>query len=188
MKKTLKSFGIKSLAAFLSVVMILTALPLYVFAIDMDASDYSSDDHSFDRLSEAFEVVELRDESVKHFRLEDGSYVAAQYDVPVHYLDKNGVWQDIDNSLSVNGNEYSTTNARIKFAKKITGNENLFTLHDGNYKITMSLDNAIKKTQGKIINVEDDPENESKLQKMMALKNLTSQIIYEDILSDVDLQ
>lgn len=188
MKKTLKSFGIKSLAAFLSVLMILTALPLYVFAIDMDASDYSSDDHSFDRLSEAFEVVELRDESVKHFRLEDGSYVAAQYDVPVHYLDKNGVWQDIDNSLSVNGNEYSTTNARIKFAKKITGNENLFTLHDGNYKITMSLDNAIKKTQGKIINVEDDPENESKLQKMMALKNLTSQIIYEDILSDVDLQ
>ena len=188
MKKTLKSFGIKSLASFLSVLMILTALPLYVFAIDMDASDYSSDDHSFDRLSEAFEVVELRDESVKHFRLEDGSYVAAQYDVPVHYLDKNGVWQDIDNSLSVNGNEYSTTNARIKFAKKITGNENLFTLHDGNYKITMSLDNAIKKTQGKIINVEDDPENESKLQKMMALKNLTSQIIYEDILSDVDLQ
>lgn len=188
MKKTLKSFGIKSLAAFLSVLMILTALPLSAFAIDMGTSDYSSDDHSFDRQSEAFEVVELRDESVKHFRLEDGSYVAAQYDAPVHYLDENGEWQNIDNSLSDNGSEYSTTNARIKFAKKITGNENLFTLHDGNYKITMSLDNAIKKTQGKIINAEDDPKEESKLQKMMMLENLTSEIIYENILTDVDLQ
>ncbi len=188
MKKTLKSFGIKSLAALLSVLMILTALPLSAFAIGLESSDYSSVDHSFDRLSEAFEVIELRDESVKHFRLEDGSYVAAQYDAPVHYLDENGEWQDIDNSLSDNGSEYSTTNARIKFAKKITGNENLFTLHDGNYKITMSLDNAIKKTQGKITNAEDDPENESKLQKMMMLENLTSEIIYEDILSNVDLQ
>lgn len=188
MKKTLKSFGIKSLAAFLSVLMILTALPLSAFAIGLDSSDYSSVDHSFDRLSEAFEVVELRDESVKHFRLEDGSYVAAQYDAPVHYLDENGEWQDIDNSLSDNGSEYSTANARIKFAKKITGNENLFTLHDGNYKITMSLDNAVKKAQGKITNAEDDPENESKLQKMMMLENLTSEIIYEDILTNVDLQ
>lgn len=188
MKKTLKSFGIKSLAAFLSILMILTALPLSAFAIDQGASDDSSVDHSLDRLSEAFEVEELRDESVKHFRLEDGSYVAAQYDVPVHYLDENGEWQDIDNSLSDKGNEYSTNNAKIKFAKKITGNENLFTLHDGNYKITMSLNNAIKKTKGKITNTEAAPESESKLQKMMMLENLTSEIIYEDILTNVDLQ
>ena len=92
MKKTLKSFGIKSLAAFLSVLMILTALPLSAFAIDLGASDDSSVDQPLDRLSEAFEVEELRDESVKHFRLEDGSYIAAQYDVPVHYLDENGEW------------------------------------------------------------------------------------------------
>ena len=68
MKKTLKSFGIKSLAALLSVLMILTALPLSAFAIGLESSDYSSVDHSFDRLSEAFEVIELRDESVKHFK------------------------------------------------------------------------------------------------------------------------
>lgn len=188
MKKTLKSFGIKSLAAFLSVLMILTALPLSAFAIDLGASDDSSIDKSLDRLSEAFEVDELRDESVKHFRLEDGSYIAAQYDVPVHYLDENGEWQDIDNSLSDIGNEYSTNNAKIKFAKKITGNEDLFTLHDGNYKITMSLNYAIKKTKGEITNAEADSESESKLQKMMMLENLTSEIIYEDILTNVDLQ
>lgn len=144
MKKTLKYFSIKSLATILSVLMILTALPLSAFAIDL-GSKSSATDNSYERLSEAFEVEELREESVKHFRLEDGSYVAAQYDAPVHYLDENGEWQDIDNSLSDNGSEYSTTNARIKFAKKITGNENLISLHEGNYKITMRLDNAIKK-------------------------------------------
>lgn len=42
MKKTLKSFGIKSLAALLSVLMILTALPLSAFAIGLESSDYSS--------------------------------------------------------------------------------------------------------------------------------------------------
>ena len=130
MKKTLKSFGIKSLAAFLSVLMILTTLPFSTFAISLGDSDDSPVDYSLNRLSEAFEVEDLRSEFVKHFRLEDGSYIAAQYDVPVHYLDENGEWQDIDNSLSDIGNEYSTNNAKIKFAKKITGNENVFTLHD----------------------------------------------------------
>ena len=188
MKKTLKSFGIKSLAAFLSVLMILTTLPFSTFAISLGDSDDSPVDYSLNRLSEAFEVEDLRSEFVKHFRLEDGSYIAAQYDVPVHYLDENGEWQDIDNSLSDIGNEYSTNNAKIKFAKKITGNENVFTLHDGNYKITMSLNNAIKKTKGKITNAEADTESESKLQKMMMLENLTSEIIYKDILTNVDLQ
>ena len=77
MKKTLKSFGIKSLAVLLSVFMILTALPISSFAIDFGSSDVSSDD-SLERIGEAFEVEELRDESVKHFRLEDDSYIVAQ--------------------------------------------------------------------------------------------------------------
>ena len=173
MKKKCKSFSIKSLAAILSVFMILTSLPLSVFAVDFESdgspAEASSSEQKQNRISEAFEVEELREESVKHFRLEDGSYIAAQYDAPVHYLDENGEWQDIDNSLSDMGNEYSTNNAKIKFAKKITGNENLFTLHDGNYKITMSLNHAVRKTKGKITNAEADSESESKLQKMMML-------------------
>ena len=32
----------------------------------------------------AFEEASLRSERVKHFRMGDGSYVAVQYDVPVH--------------------------------------------------------------------------------------------------------
>jgi len=83
---------------------------------------------------EVFEVTELREENTKHFRLEDGTYLAASYVAPVHYKDEEGKWQDIDNRLFLLGSEFSTTDAKIKFSKKITGNENLFTLRDGNTK------------------------------------------------------
>ena len=90
--------------------------------------------------------------NVKHFHTGNGSSVAIMYATPVHTLDENGQWQDIDNRLSASSSEFSTNNARIKFAQKITGNEVIFTLHDGNRKITMSLDNAIKKTTGSATN------------------------------------
>ena len=44
------------------------------------------------------EEVDLRDASVKHFRLEDGRSMAAVYAEPVHF-EKNGVWTPIDNTL-----------------------------------------------------------------------------------------
>ena len=60
----------------------------------------------------AGEVPELRDESVKHFRMEDGSFIAVDYGIPVHYLDEDAGWQDIDNTLhpveTGNGNGYAT--------------------------------------------------------------------------------
>ena len=46
------------------------------------------------------EITELREESVKHFLCEDGSYIAATYATPVHYQE-NGIWKEIDNSLSL---------------------------------------------------------------------------------------
>ena len=46
------------------------------------------------------EVTELREESVKHFLCEDGTYIASTYSVPVHYKE-NGEWKEIDNSLSL---------------------------------------------------------------------------------------
>ena len=188
MKRKVKTISIKSLAVFLSIVTILLSLPTNIFAFDFDTSD-NSDKPNKGYLKDAYEVIELRDESVKHFKLEDGSYVAVQYDTAVHYLDGNGRWQDIDNTLSSNGSEYSTSNARIKFAKKITGNEALFTLHDGNKKITMSLDGAKKKTTGNVTNIDAEFDDAAtKLQKMMTLNKLSSKILYADILDNVDLE
>lgn len=134
-----------------------------------------------------FEDVSLREESVKHFHLEDGTYLAAQYNYPVHTKDTNGEWQDIDNSLSDSGSEFSNSNARIKFVKKINGSSELFALHDGNTKLTMSLLGAKKGTVGEVTNGQDT-EADTKLQKMMNLEKLSSKVIYRDVLDGVDLE
>jgi len=49
------------------------------------------------------EDPEKRTENSKTFLMNDGSYMLAAYNEPVHYKDEEGLWQDIDNTLSVEG-------------------------------------------------------------------------------------
>ena len=163
--KNFKTSFKKALSILLVAIMLVMILPASVYADAIESFErLSRSSEDTDLIKNVFEDEALREEYVKHFRLEDGSFVAAQYEKPVHYLDEDGVWQDIDNTLLSDGSEYSTSNARIKFAKKITGNEVLVTVHDGNHKITMSLDGAIKKTQGKVIKQNSDVDNFTELQ------------------------
>lgn len=185
MSKQRKS-ATKILSLLLSVLMIVSALPLSVFAVDSSDGNAEKIANNLNLVKDIVEIKKLRDENVKQFRLEDGTYIAAQYDVPIHYLDENGDWQDIDNSLVESGSEISTNNARIKFAKKITGNETLLTIQENNHKITMSLNGAIKKTTGSI--VDDVADGSTKLQKMLSLDNLTAKVLYEDILGGINLE
>ena len=48
------------------------------------------------------EIESKRDANTKHFLLSDGTYLATTYDVPVHYKDASGAWQQYDNSLEEN--------------------------------------------------------------------------------------
>ena len=91
----MKKFGLRSLSILLSILMVLYLLPMAVFADSFAESkkekaqnNISQEDRS--AISELFELEELREETVKHFRLEDGSIIAVQYDDPVHYLDTDG--------------------------------------------------------------------------------------------------
>ena len=48
------------------------------------------------------EVTALRAETQKHFRMEDGSYIAVDYGIPVHYTEDDGEsWEEIDNTLTL---------------------------------------------------------------------------------------
>ena len=189
--KGIKKYTFKTLAIFLSILMIIYLVPTFVFAewIDELTPDTSGENtEATERASEIYEMTERREESVKHFHCSDGTNVAVQYDMPVHYLDGDE-WKDIDNTLSASGSEYSTGDARIKFAKKITGNESLFTLHDGNSKIVMSLDGAEKKTTGTVTNQNTEyGSTATQLQKLMTLDKLSSKIVYSNILDGVDLE
>ena len=184
MKKSRTSYSIRFLAMFLSVLLVLLSVPLTVLAVPADPTN-SAATYNHD----VFEVKERRNAYTKHFKLEDGTFTAVQYDVPIHYQDIAGDWQDIDNHLKASGNEYVTSNARVKFSKKVTGNEVLFTLHDGNRKITISMDGAIKKTSGVVTNTNTEfDQNVTQLQKLTTLDHLSSRILYADILDGVDLE
>ena len=193
--------GARALCMILSVILIFYVIPATVYAevasafsdeeaaetVTEDAVTENSGANALDYTPVLYEVADLREEGVKHFHLEDGSYVAAQYAYPVHYLDDSGKWQDIDNSLTESGGMLANSTARIKFAKKITGNSTLFTLHDGNTKLTMSLVGAQKGTVGEATNYAD-AESDTELQKMMNLEKLSSRVLYADILDGVDLE
>ena len=154
----------RTISLLLTLVLLFLAIPQIIFAEIRDAAkdeselsaslienaDSHAPGYTYNVTGDAYELEDRREAAVKHFRTEDGSVVAAQYPTDVHIIDSDGKWADIDNTLTDQGNEYGTGNTGIKFAKKITGNESLFTIHSGNGKLTMSLDGAIKKTEGSI--------------------------------------
>ncbi|MBE6644827.1 MAG: RHS repeat protein, partial [Ruminococcaceae bacterium] len=198
MQKSKTTIITKLVSFALSLLILFYAIPSIVYAETIDAlSDIGNkkDGASADASESVsgislpvYEVEELREENVKHFKLSDGSYVAAQYTYPVHYDGGNGKLLDIDNSLrEASGGVFANENARIKFAKKITGNGSLFTLHDGSKKIELSLDGAKKGTAGSVTNGED-AEDATELQKMMNLEKLSSSVVYKDILDGVDVE
>lgn len=135
-----------------------------------------------------YEIVSLRDENVKHFQLSDGTYQAVVYGEPVHRLNSDGEWEEIDNSLAEANGAIITGDSRVKFAKKITGNESIYTLHNGSYKVTVGLLGAQKKVEGVVVNSSETEEATTKLEQLIDVDNISSSIIYTDILDGIDIE
>ena len=87
----------------------------------------------------------LRTETEKHFRMSDGSFMAVSYGTPVHYMDDDGTWQDIDNTLSLSDDQsaYCLNNAQVStmFAGNLSGGEVFTTSYDGT-SVSISLMSA----------------------------------------------
>lgn len=112
----------KSVSFILTLLIIFYAIPTVIFAelkesLTGEETVASCEGAALDAIGNAshgiYEVAELREENVKTFRLSDGSFVAAQYNSPIHRLDSEGKWQDIDNTLTESGSELSTSDARV---------------------------------------------------------------------------
>jgi len=186
MKKRMERTLTRSLAVLLAILMLVAIFPMSVLAQMLE-------DGSAETLTpyndEPFELVELREENVKHFQNADGTVVAAIYPNAVHYKDDDGTWQDIDNTLTGGLVNYSDARERVKFVKKTSGNGKLFTLHEGEHKITLSMNDANKKVKGTITNTATAwGEDATSLQKMAALDKLSAKILYPDIVDGVDLE
>ena len=124
MKTKMKRYGFKFTSAFLAFLMVFYLLPVTVFADMLDTEDADIEfvqtemTASPELENDIFEVTDKRTANTKTFHLSDGTYYVAQYVTDVHYMDENNVWQDIDNRLILSGSEITTSNAKIKFAKK----------------------------------------------------------------------
>ena len=185
----MKKFSMKFIAGLLSVLLVIMSLPVSAFAIDLSGDTSPPTISQEEANHDIVEIVDMRTATDKYYRLDDGSYYVAHYNSDVHYLDDNGVWQDIDNSLAVNGSEITTSNAKIKLAKKTTGNGEIFTIHDGNRKLSLSLNGANKKVEGIISNNETEFDDDAtQLQKMTTLDKISASVRYNDILENVDLE
>lgn len=143
------------------------------------------------------EITEKRQENTKYFLMSDGSFMAAQYSGPVHYVDSEGEWTDYDNSLSeteatqeqadlfgeselyMTGNEADN----VVFAPKSNSNT-LVSYEAKDYPISLNYQSAKKS----YIKVNDEELELKGNDAYLTLPDVSQEVLYEDVFSDVDLQ
>ena len=146
---------IRMLAFILAIVMMLEMGPMQVFATGSGATTEYADTIASEETAPAAdakipevyiegEVTELRSEYEKHYRLTDGSFMAVQYQVPVHYEDE-GQWVDIDNTLEAvtmfsGDTVYQAVNGENvqAFASDLSDGT-IMTMANGDHMISMSI-------------------------------------------------
>ncbi|WP_052085817.1 DNRLRE domain-containing protein [Clostridium sp. HMP27] len=160
------------IARMLIVFMITVMLPVRVFAAGEDgivttAQEVSENINIESEELEAKivgEVKEKREKNVKYFFKDNGTYEAAIYNTPVHYLE-NGVWKDIDNSLVEEKDEENSNvlgNKENDYKVKIGKNSNakkLVTIAKDNYELSWNIENP-KESPARVQALEEEKLNE----------------------------
>ena len=135
-----KSLWTRLLSLLLAVVLCVELLPAVGSAVSPSEDLEHTVEGTVEEPAEvAFEEASLRGERVKHFRMGDGSYVAVQYDVPVHHRDADGRWQDIDNTLELVGQTYAVEDGSVAFAASLNGDA-VFTADADEHRVQLFLD------------------------------------------------
>ena len=159
---------------------------------DYESTDAVSEETESEQAEILYEIISLRDEYSKRFMLSDGNVQIARYDSAVHFLDENGEWKDIDNSLQssdaidsedFNGYENKANEIKVKFSKSSDASK-LFKYQFDKSSITWGLSNADKKAakiskRNAVVHSDDDK---------LALENTQSGVTYTDIMPSTDLQ
>lgn len=204
---------LKMIAAAMAAVLAIQVIPFSAMAVGDEINDTIDHEAIIDKLhadeaenAEAQAIVAeetgMRSENEKHYRLEDGSYVAAQYPTAVHYKDENGNWVDIDNTLSFEESKSDEdfdgyTNNENSFSVKLANDakDQLFRLNDGEGSVSMKLsESAVQSSEISVENADSTAAAQSALtieeqnEAAMSLDALTSKAEYADVMPGVDLE
>ena len=212
----------KFLSLFLSVVVLLGCFPITASSkeaqttLDTENSvlgneglstynEYSTQTQEFvsdEIIGNVEEIVSLREESVKHFRLSNGSYEAISFSAAVHRKDKEGAWQDINNNLTLvrDGEKqgYFTDDMRTSFASSFMYGRELFSINENGYEISMTPLSTGKATtetkQSAIYPIVTNAERKTSQTKFDSIESAIQQIdnrvsiVYNDIRENTDIK
>ena len=135
-------FVLKFIAAFTSIVLLFASVPGQVFAIDLVVGQEQKNTVENDDEGEVFIVGEdqsKRGQFEKHYLCSDGTYMSVTYPEAVHYLDADGVWQDVDQTLCFDAQTgvYTggTADFRVSFASGASATDMARMEHNG-YTLT----------------------------------------------------
>ncbi len=200
MKNTSKIFKF-TIALILSLTIAFT-LPLQVFAITLPEIDTSINTEGYSTEAQPYKVgniiaeaTDKREEYTKQFILDDGSFMAVSYSYPIHFKDDNGNWIDYDNTLQetsstatedeATATEYTNKNSDIKvnYSNKSKEN-NMIKIKADDYQVSWGYPNTNKVTAQVVTNNEQLEGNE----KYTTLTNLTSEVLYENVYNNIDIQ
>ena len=187
---------ITSLAIIMSLLMALYLFPADVAAVYMTADadiennvNEQPENQNNDQAEKAdalFEMTELRTSDTKYVRMSDGTIQALVYDTAVHAKDETGKWQEIDNRLTEKDGKVGSD--RVTFEKKIT-NGKLFTLRDGDKRISLSISGSIEKAPLTVVNDgRSDAKYDTKLEEISTITKSISSVRYNNVFPSTDLE
>ncbi len=195
----MKKLSSKILSVVLVVLLLIQILPMSTFAQEFSATEVNSEE-AIEDATVVGEIEELRTESTKHFRMSDGTYIAATYPEPVHY-EVNGEWKEIDNTLveeKVDDQSYFTnknSNNKVTFSESLSDESVEIKSADG-YEISLTPVTDKKEAKVKKKDVEDltsakalkKQEKADKKAEKMVLKDKKSALKYSDVFEDTDIE
>lgn len=193
---------LKIISIILSILLIIEILPMSVFAQELNNIESTNIDTEVEEEATIIgEIESERTENTKHFRLSDGSFIAATYPEPVHYM-VDGEWEEIDNTLvekTIDGTDYyvnEKASNKVAFSQVLSDESVIIQDADG-YEISLTpITDKANKSKGKKKDVEDltssklmkeQAKADKKAEKMEA-KNKKSGVKYSDVYNDTDIE
>jgi len=137
----------------------------------LNESDINKDDNIFENFNQGIEILSKRGKREKHFLQENGDIIATMYSDDVHF-EKDGNYEEIDNSLVKVENYYRNKNNSFKVYFNETNNVNLmgYELLNGNLNISVLNSNNVP------IQV---VESETKFNQVVKYENIFDGIDFE---------
>lgn len=142
MKRSKKSTRILGLLATITVA--ITFVSMVTFLKNKVAVEAEQPKKESSEVLIVEEDISKREENVKHFLNENGSYTAVMYDGPVHYK-RGNAWAEIDNSLiSSDGHLENRDNPfKVQLPTEIDSNSPVMVSYSASYGRQRVLDKRI---------------------------------------------